>query len=41
MQLKDLSISFGVQELFSNINLVIPENEKIGVVGVIWKSNFK
>lgn len=34
MQLKNLSISFGTQEVFSNINLVIPTNEKIGIVGV-------
>lgn len=34
MQLKNLSISFGTQEVFSNINLVVPTNEKIGIVGV-------
>lgn len=34
MQLKDLSVSFGTQEIFSDVNLNIPENEKIGFVGV-------
>ena len=34
MELKGLSISFGTQKIFENINLHIPENEKIGVVGV-------
>ena len=34
MQIKDLTMSFGTQVLFDNINLNIPENEKIGVVGV-------
>ncbi len=34
MQLKDLSISFGTQEIFSNININIPENERVGVIGV-------
>ena len=27
-------MSFGTQVLFENINLNIPENEKVGVVGV-------
>lgn len=34
MQLKDLSVSFGTQEIFSDVNINIPENEKIGFVGV-------
>lgn len=34
MLIKDLTMSFGTQVLFDNINLNIPENEKIGVVGV-------
>lgn len=34
MQIKNLTISFGTQVLFENINLNIPENEKVGVVGV-------
>lgn len=33
MQIKNLSMSFGNQTLFENVNLNIPENEKIGVVG--------
>jgi ATP-binding cassette, subfamily F, member 3 len=34
MQLKNLSISFGTQVVFKDINLHIGENEKVGVVGV-------
>lgn len=34
MILKNLSLSFGTQEVFKNINLSIRENEKIGIVGV-------
>jgi ATP-binding cassette subfamily F protein 3 len=34
VQLKDLSVSFGTQEIFSDVNINIPENEKIGFVGV-------
>ena len=34
MQIKNLTMSFGTQILFENINLNIPENEKIGIVGV-------
>lgn len=34
MQLKNLSMSFGTQVLFENVNLHIAENEKVGVVGV-------
>ncbi|MFA7688498.1 MAG: ABC-F family ATP-binding cassette domain-containing protein [Bacilli bacterium] len=34
MHLKNLSMSFGTQELFNDINLYLNENEKIGVVGV-------
>ena len=34
MQIKDLTMSFGTQVLFENVNLNIPENEKIGLVGV-------
>lgn len=34
MQIKNLTMSFGTQVLFENINLNIPENEKVGVVGV-------
>ena len=34
MQLNDLSMSFGTQELFKNINLFIGKNEKIGIIGV-------
>ena len=33
MQIKNLSMSFGMQELFTEINLYIGENEKIGIVG--------
>jgi ATP-binding cassette subfamily F protein 3 len=34
MRLKNLSMSFGTQELFKNINLYIGETEKVGIVGV-------
>lgn len=34
MQVKNLTMSFGTQVLFENVNLNIPENEKVGVVGV-------
>ncbi len=34
MQIKNLSMSFGMQELFKDVNLYIKENEKVGIVGV-------
>lgn len=34
MKIKDLSMSFGTQELFNNVNIQIDENEKVGVVGL-------
>ena len=34
MQIKNLTKSFGNQVLFENVNLFIPENEKIGLTGV-------
>ena len=34
MVIKDLSLSFGLQEIFNNVNLQIKDNEKIGVIGV-------
>ena len=34
MQLKDLTMSFGTEKLFENVNLTINENEHIGIVGV-------
>lgn len=34
MQIKDLSLSFGVQNIFDNVNLYIGHNEKVGIVGV-------
>ena len=33
MEIKNLSLSFGVQEVFNNINLRIDENEKVGIIG--------
>ncbi len=33
MQINNLSLSFGVQKIFEEVNLVIPENEKVGIVG--------
>ncbi len=34
MQFKNLTMSFGAQTIFENVNLSIPDNVKIGVVGV-------
>lgn len=34
MFIKNLSISFGMQELFKNINLHIEKREKVGIIGV-------
>ncbi len=34
MQLKNLSMSYGIQDLFNDVNLNIPDNEKVGIVGV-------
>ncbi len=34
MHLKDLSMSYGTQELFKDVNLYIDDNDKVGVVGV-------
>ena len=34
MQLHNLAMSFGNQVLFNDVNLIINENAKIGVVGV-------
>ena len=34
MQLKDLTMSFGTEKLFENVNLTINESEHIGIVGV-------
>lgn len=34
MNIKDLSMSFGAQELFNNVNIHVDDNQKVGVVGV-------
>jgi len=34
MQIKNLTITYGKQVVFEDINLVIPENTKVGIVGV-------
>ena len=34
MNIRNLSMSYGIQELFSNVNIQIDENEKVGVVGL-------
>ena len=34
MQINHLSLSFGIQKIFEDVNLIIPENEKVGIVGV-------
>lgn len=33
MRLENLCLSYGIQEIFSNINLTIPANEHIGIIG--------
>ena len=34
MQIKNLTMSFGNQELFNNININIDDYEKVGIVGL-------
>ncbi len=34
MEIKNLTLSFGIQDVFKDINLNIQENEKVGIVGV-------
>ena len=34
MQIKNLTMSFGTQVIFNDVSLNIPDNEKIGVVGL-------
>ena len=34
MEIKNLTLSFGTQDVFKDINLNIQENEKVGIVGV-------
>lgn len=34
MEIKNLNLSYGIQYIFKDVNIVIPKNEKIGVVGV-------
>lgn len=34
MRFINLSMSFGVQDLFKDINLYVPSNEKVGIIGV-------
>jgi ATP-binding cassette subfamily F protein 3 len=34
MEIKDLTLSFGTEDIFNHVNIVIPDNEKIGIVGV-------
>ncbi len=34
MNIKNLTMSFGTQELFKNVSIYISENEKVGIVGV-------
>lgn len=34
MTLKNLNMSFGLQEIFNDVNLQINDNEKIGIIGV-------
>lgn len=34
MEIKNLSLSFGTQQIFKDVNLHIPDNEKVGIVGI-------
>ena len=34
MLIKDMNLSFGIQEIFNNVNINIPDDKKIGIVGV-------
>ena len=34
MNIKNLSLSFGLQDVFEDVNLTIKENEKVGIIGV-------
>ncbi len=34
MQIKNLTVSFGTQDVFDDINLVVGDKEKVGIVGV-------
>ena len=34
MQLKDLTFAFGIEKIFENVNIIINENEHVGIVGV-------
>ena len=34
MEIRNLTLSFGLQTIFDNVSLSLPENEKIGIVGV-------
>lgn len=33
MIIRDLNLSFGIQQIFNNVNINIPDNKKIGIVG--------
>ena len=34
MVIKNMNLSFGIQEIFKDVNINIPDNKKIGIVGV-------
>lgn len=34
MRIKDLTVTFGSHTIFENVDMIIPDNEKIGIVGV-------
>ena len=34
MNIKDLTMSFGLQDIFENVNIQIKEKEKVGIIGV-------
>ena len=34
MNIKDLTMSFGLQDIFENVNVQIKDKEKVGIIGV-------
>ena len=34
MVIKDMNLSFGIQKIFKDVNINIPDNKKVGIVGV-------
>lgn len=34
MKIDNLSLSFGIEEIFKSVNILVPDNKKVGIVGV-------